>query len=303
MTNKKAAWEYGLSTHKGAVKQINEDNALLKIASDSNGCEASLVIVADGMGGYQAGDVASQLVIDQLNDWWERRIRTMLKLRRPFKSIAKEIESLLHETNHKLIGIGNKEGSKLGTTVSVLFLYQNRYLICHIGDSRIYRFDEDLPRVCSDNNSTYPLESDTVPLGETSELVQLTEDHSWVEQQVKLGLLTKEQAASHPRRNVLLQCLGIENEVEPFIKEGSYKANDLFLLCSDGFYTLFSNEAIVTLLTHSEQKYNDLQQVSDHLVDLSNREGATDNVTVLLIRPLESNVKKGWKSMWRNLFP
>ena len=167
----------------------------------------------------------------------------------------------------------------MGTTVSILIILNNDYIVTHVGDSRIYHMLNPY------------------------EIKQLTEDHSWVQLQVSQGLLTPEEARNHPRKNVLLQCLGIEDEIKPYQLQGECHNHDLFLLCTDGFYSLFTNNEILSLLVHLLEKYNSLQQITDHLIELAITYRATDNITVLLVRAnLPARAVKGWKHRIRNIF-
>lgn len=113
-----------------------------------------------------------------------------------------------------------------------------------------------------------------------------------VEQQVRKGKLTKEEARNHRKRNVLTQCLGIEKGVTPFEEIGQYQSSDLFLLCSDGFYSMFSNDEIAETLEGLEKEYSDMQTISDYLVKLASFSGTRDNITVILVRNLYVNEKK-----------
>jgi PPM family protein phosphatase len=305
MSQMQSSFNFGLSTHPGVVKKNNEDSVFLKLDRDVDGEEIAIMLVADGMGGYHAGEVASKLVADTIHNWWQEQNRFIFESSDPLTRMAAEIEKLLHDMNNSLIE--RSQWRKIGTTVSLLVSYKNCYLICHVGDSRIYHIsssevtlssDEETEDVCKlDRDETEELlqGTETLPLAEFGALTQLTEDHSWVELQLKNGLITEAEAQSHPQRNVLLQCLGIKNQVKPYITEGSYKVNDLFLLCSDGFYTLFTKEEIERLLQSLHDKYEDLQQISDHLVELANQRGAKDNVTVALLRQRYVSEKPGIK--------
>ena len=124
----------------------------------------------------------------------------------------------------------------------------------------------------------------TETLEQDVEIVQLTEDHSWVEQEIKKGRLTKEEARQHRKRNVLTQCLGIEKGVDPWSQTGFYQPSDLFLLCSDGFYSMFSNDEIGETILGLEKEYTNLQTLTEYLVKLANYSGTRDNITVILLR-------------------
>ena len=299
-------WQFGTSTHKGPVKKVNEDHPFLNIAQDPKGGDLAIVAVADGMGGYQAGDLASQLAIDQIRLWWEKRKQKWLKQNPPLDKIAHELKNKLHEINKKLVNIRQIKGIKLGTTLSVLILRQGEYLLCHVGDSRIYQFTGS--RTGFQNYFRYQQKADhvlgqeTESLEEQAEIIQLTEDHSWVQSQVQEGRLTKEEARHHGKRNVLLQCLGIDDRIEPYYAVGNYQPNDIFLLCSDGFYSCFSDDDIAELLRDAEEESDDLQTVSQSLVRIANNSGKTkDNITTILLRNIYVRQQVDRPSRWREL--
>lgn len=277
----KATWQFGISTDKGPVKKTNEDRTSLDIIENGQGIQGAIAVVADGMGGYQAGDVASRVAVEMVMDWWLCRVREMPD--HPFSFFRKGLNERLFEINQTLLAIGCRENVRLGTTLSALLLFEGNYMIFHVGDSRIYR---------KTNGIMLTAEKETAPLGATG-IMQLTEDHSWVQAQVSLGRITKEQARRHSKRNVLLQCLGVNHHLNVFYKSGRYAPNDLFLLCSDGFHTSFSDEQVSLMMQKFEDQ--DLQLVSDHLVRSASLAGATDNVSVILIRnPYAPPSPSGW---------
>ncbi|HET7628054.1 MAG TPA: protein phosphatase 2C domain-containing protein [Bacillales bacterium] len=269
-------WNIGLASDCGPLKTSNEDFGWFKITHNEAGEEAVLAIVADGMGGYQAGDVASRLAVKMIASWWEQQILHYLDQKEPFQKLYHELNKRFIEINEELLRVGVYREIQLGTTLSVIVLIHGRYVIAHVGDSRIYQ---------GTRSRFFVKENDgTETLHEGSRLQQLTEDHSWVQTQVQLGRFTKEEARNHGKRNVLIQCLGIKKDVTPFQTTGRFQENDLFLLCSDGFHSLFSDREIGHLLNDAHKKHDSLEQVSGYLVHLAERSGAIDNITVLLLQ-------------------
>lgn len=283
----KENWQIGISTDPGPVKERNEDYYFMKMVEDSEGQELTLVAIADGMGGYQAGDVASQIAVNMIDQWWDKHIKKFLKKKDCLQRLVKEMNQIFIKINHKLLHLG----PKIGTTLSVLILYKGQYAICHVGDSRIYQIKgghigfQNFFRAKGQESDLHLLNrQNTEALEIDVEITQLTEDHSWVEQEIKKGRLTKEEARQHRKRNVLTQCLGIENGVNPWEQMGFYQSSDLFLLCSDGFYSMFSNDEITETILGLEKEYTNLQTLSDYLVNLANYSGTRDNITVILLR-------------------
>ncbi|QQZ10438.1 PP2C family protein-serine/threonine phosphatase [Heyndrickxia vini] len=280
-------WQIGIATHTGPVKQINEDDYFIQTIEDAVGNEFTIVAIADGMGGYERGDAASKMAITILEQWWDRNIKKFLKKKNCLQRLITEMNQLFNKMNKQLL----QYGTKIGTTFSILMLYKGDYAICHVGDSRIYQFKggnvgfQNFFRALSDREGMEFLKKQNTETLETDvEIVQLTEDHSWVEQQVKKGKLTKEEARNHRKRNVLTQCLGIENGINPWGQMGTYQSSDLFLLCTDGFYSMFSNDEIADTILGLEKEYTDLQTLADYLVNLANYTGTKDNITVILLR-------------------
>ncbi|WP_042148740.1 PP2C family serine/threonine-protein phosphatase [Paucisalibacillus sp. EB02] len=293
-------WHTGIATHQGTRKTRNEDSYLIRFRKDNKDNEIALFVVADGMGGYQVGDTASRLAITAIDEWWERRIDKVLKRRNVTTQVVKEVQKLFLQINKAIIQAGKNIDKKMGTTLSLLVLYNGNYGIVHVGDSRVYQM-KDLSQRIEEFVQQIPqhlFHEQTEILEREPELHQLTEDHSWVEKQVREGKLTREEARNHPKRNVLLQCLGIGEEIHPYSTLGSYRTDDVFLLCSDGFYSLFSNEEIKNMILNLEKEYGNYQAVCDYLINFSNFSHAHDNVTLMLVRDLQYQDSSKNKSAW-----
>ena len=306
----KTSWEFGFATHAGP-KEINEDRCFIKIGKGQDGSEFAVALVADGMGGYQAGDYASEFVISVIQGWWETRIPFLTNAKEPLPRISSELESVLNDINDGLLEIKQLHGTSLGTTLSLIFLYHGKYIIKHVGDSRIYKLTKEVKEERPFQGSleeTAPLdlqllEAQSLNNHLVSSFTQITEDHSWVELQVKKGLITKEQARTHNRRNIILQCLGMEKQLNIFETYGEYGGNNLFMLCSDGFYALFSNEEIAAMIVELQRQLGDLQLVCDRLMEIALQTGqATDNITIVLIRHVPTHVKRKWKERFFSAF-
>lgn len=296
-------WQTGVSTHRGTKKPNNEDSFLYRISKDHKGNEMALFVVADGMGGYEAGDEASRLAIKAFKNWWEKRINKLMKKRRVMKHVIRESTNVFHEVNTAIRERSKQTGKKMGTTASLLIMYHNAYVVIHVGDSRIYRlkgWNYDNPYSLMDAFIQESNDQNTVLLEQDPELIQLTEDHSWVETQIRQGKLSKEAARNHPKRNVLVQCLGIKKEVDPFVQTGHYLPSDLFVLCSDGFHSLFSDHDIKNMLLGLDKEYGDLQSICEYLINFSNFSEAHDNVTLMLIRQVYiANKKESSRPLFR----
>lgn len=222
-------------TDRGKVRELNED------AFGYNDC---VFVVADGMGGHKAGEVASAIAVE-----------TILKanLTGDIKAALKKALSLANQ-NILTQAEKNTELTGMGTTVAVLYLENDLAYVTNIGDSRVYYFS---------NNK----------------LNQLTSDHSLVNELIKNGEITVEEAKSHPQRNILTQALGSNETLEPEIIKLKINKGDKFLLCSDGLTGSVSETLIEELMS---QKV-DLEIIVDQLINTANELGGTDNITVVLV--------------------
>ncbi|GIQ67692.1 Stp1/IreP family PP2C-type Ser/Thr phosphatase [Xylanibacillus composti] len=234
-------------TDVGKVRQINEDSSWVN--TDWNGL--TLAIVADGMGGHKAGDVASQMAISVLQE-------QLLEISRDTSTEQCEdfLRTAIHAANHKLyeLASSNPAYSGMGTTIAVVLANSEWLLAAHIGDSRIY--------LCTEQA-----------------VLQLTEDHSLVNELVKSGQITAEEAATHPRRNILTKAMGTDPFVDPDVRLHDWKAGDLLLICSDGLTSMVGEDRISEFVRNTDS----LEQKADRLVESALEAGGDDNVTVVLL--------------------
>jgi PPM family protein phosphatase len=317
----KSVWEYGLSTHVGPVKKVNEDRSFFRYSTQGKGQDYAIALMADGMGGYQAGDKASELAISKIKQWWDKNITHIVNGGLSLPESIESLKAAFFEINEELIKISYQDGVMAGTTLSVILFHQNQYGICHVGDSRIYQISTKkiYPTSKMSENAyeiTQPLIEGCLPTQRLIEygcnqipvnssnlegMIQLTQDHSWVETEVQKGRLKREEARVHPRRNVLLQCLGIDPSLDVFVQEGYSNEGDIFLLCSDGFYSLFSDSSIENLILSRTSKKVNLQSITDELVELANQQkDAADNISAMLLQKMTLD-RKGLRDFFTNL--
>lgn len=255
---KKKSYIVGALCDKGYVKKTNQDNLLVKIGEDKDG-EFGLFIIADGMGGLAAGNIASTIAIKEFQYWWSNVLPDILGCDgKSTNLIRHQIKATLLRINEKIICFSNSIGEKMGTTLSVLFLFRDQYHIQHVGDSRVYKIS-------------------------FNGILQLTEDHSWVAQQVRMGNLSKHEAKIHPKRNLLTQCVGVHETINPFEAWGYIEEGDIFLLCSDGFHNLISEDEIYSILSKKYREDEEAKKALCDLVEVAKKRGATDNISVILI--------------------
>lgn len=226
----------GMATHVGKVRTVNED---------SIGRQGSLLVLADGMGGHQAGEVASALVVE--------RVLALESGAPNFKAV---LTSVLSEANQALLAyaVEHQECMGMGTTVVVAKVEADRVCVAHIGDSRAYLWHEE-------------------------QLTQLTIDHSLVAELVKSGGITEEEAKNHPQRNVLTRALGAAEPIEPEYREVPVIAGDRLLLCSDGLTVMLSDAEIAALLGAEPSP----QVAADRLIAAANDRGGMDNISAIVV--------------------
>lgn len=243
-------------TDVGRIRVVNEDRAYVK--QMSNGY--SLAILADGMGGHQAGDVAAQMTIDIIG-----KIMQTVSPSATIEERKKLLLSAVLSANEQIYQISSEreQYKGMGTTVIAALASSSEMIIAHIGDSRAYKLSKH-------------------------SLIQLTEDHSLVNELVKTGQITPEEAIHHPRRNVVVRALGTDPDVETDLIEVVLEPNDLFILCSDGLSNLVESEMITQII----QEYPDLEAAAEQLVIRALQAGGDDNITVVLMLQTEASAQE-----------
>ncbi|MBR1232059.1 PP2C family serine/threonine-protein phosphatase [Bradyrhizobium sp. AUGA SZCCT0182] len=233
-------FDAGAMTHPGNVRPRNEDALLAR-------ADVGLWAVADGMGGHDAGDLASQLVIQALDGISDAT--TALQL-------LEETETRVLEANRKIIDVSRqRSGGLMGSTVAILLISEDHYACLWAGDSRLYLVRHGVVR-------------------------QVSRDHTEVEEMVASGAITSEEARNWPQ-NVITRAIGVHEKPELEIVTGAFEESDVFVLCSDGLTKHVSDEEIL------RQVSADNAQIScEALVHLALERGGYDNVTVIVIRPL-----------------
>ena len=234
-------YETGVATHRGNVRTENEDSHLVHPAS-------GVFAVADGMGGHEAGALASGLVMESLES-----------IGPPVSApdLLARLEDRILRANTRLKQIASERGGIImGATVAVLLVYERHYACVWSGDSRIY-------------------------LVRGGEIAQLSRDHTEVQELIEQGVLTAEEARTWPRRNVITRAIGVHEEPELELEHGVLEPGDVFVICSDGLTNYVQDHEILECVgSHT------CQDACDALVATTLERGAADNVTVLAVRYL-----------------
>jgi len=235
-------------TDVGRARPHNEDYVDYYVPPDPQilATKGSIYLVADGMGGHQAGEVASEgsveLAISQYYADTTHDIGTSLV--RAFRAANKQIQAQSQADPTK---------TGMGTTLVAVVILGRKVYVANVGDSRGYLIN-------------------------SQGIAQITEDHSWVEEQVRAGLLTPEQARRHPQRNLVTRALGSKPDVQVDLFEGELAAGDMILLCSDGLTGRVEDQELAALMKQYPPK-----EAAQKLVDLANERGGNDNITVLIV--------------------
>jgi protein phosphatase len=233
-------------TDVGMIRSGNEDAFFAHATA-----QVGLFIVADGMGGHAAGEVASEMAVQIVS----RELSSVGDLHGD--GVRDHVAHALREANRAIFERTLAESDKqgMGTTASVLILSGKRYLIGQVGDSRVYMLRE-------------------------GGLKQLTKDHSYVQEQVDAGLLTPEQARYHPYSNVITRCVGAGESIEPDTFAGEVKTGDVFLLASDGLTGMVDDRRLQQLLLSRASA----RRVVDALIAEANYRGGLDNITAIVVQ-------------------
>ena len=233
---------------QGKVREMNQDYYYISNSLD----EIQLYILADGMGGYNGGEIASKLAVETAKNY----------IKNNFKDIEKDRDSIIQllgssmEYANMVVYEKSKENAELqgmGTTLEICLIYNNKVYIGHVGDSRIYRIRKEFIR-------------------------KLTQDHSYVQKLVADGTITKEEAAHHPQKNMLMKALGCNAFVEPDVMVKGFLKDDILIMCSDGLTNMVDQETIYKMASKN------IEQAPKDLVELANNNGGYDNITVVVIK-------------------
>jgi serine/threonine protein phosphatase PrpC len=267
------ALEVVTATDPGMVRSHNEDS----IGTDP---EIGLAVLADGMGGYNAGEVASGIAVAMLNTEMKQAVAEA-EPHIADSSGQPLAEKFVRENSAKANAAifqtakSQPQYAGMGTTLVVALFYDNRMTVGHIGDSRMYRLRDDT-------------------------FEQVTRDHSLLQEQIDSGMVTKEQARYSQNKNLVTRAVGIDPEVETEVHTYNVKPGDIYLLCSDGLSDMVQDEDIHSTLSTLQ---SNLQLAATQLVQLANDNGGRDNISVILVRVIRDfAVPTGWFAKFKAWF-
>ena len=231
----------------GKAREVNQDSYYVSRPSE----DVALCILADGMGGYNGGEIASKLAIVSAKNYIESNFA---EIEHNKETILKLIKDAIEYAN-MIVFEKSKEDETLtgmGTTIEICLIYNNRVFIGHIGDSRIYRIRKEFMR-------------------------KLTTDHSYVQKLIKEGKITKEEALNHPKKHMITRALGCTSFVEPDITVKGFQKGDILVITSDGLTNMVSDEEIFNVTKEN------IETSVERLVQMANDAGGIDNITTIII--------------------
>ncbi|MPW26035.1 Stp1/IreP family PP2C-type Ser/Thr phosphatase [Alkalibaculum sp. M08DMB] len=238
----------GYKSHIGKVRTVNQDAYFVLDNPNSN---IKVFAVADGLGGHNAGEVASNMLIEKISDTFNQSILINGVVNQDI--VIEKIKSVNREIFEK--GIQNEHLNKMGTTLSLTVIVNEIIYIFHVGDSRTYIVNQ-------------------------KEILQLTKDHSLVEQLVMQGEISRQEAENHPNKNVLTRAIGTDQEIEIDFYKYAVKKSDKILLCTDGLTNLLNTEEIKEIINN-----NNCKDAVEELIDKANEYGGFDNITAIVYEP------------------
>lgn len=239
----------------GKTREMNQDSFYVSDVND----EIKLYILADGMGGYKGGEIASSLAIESTRKYIENNFKDIQKEK---SEILKLINSAIEYANMIVYEKSQEDKSlrDMGTTLDVCLIYNNNMFIGHVGDSRVYRIRKNIIR-------------------------KVTNDHSYVEKLVREGTISKEEAFNHPKKNMLMKALGCHTLVEPDVMYKGFLKDDIILMCSDGLTNMLKDDEIYSILLNNPEK------PEKALINKANELGGYDNITVIIIDNIDFDEK------------
>ena len=239
----------------GKAREMNQDSFYVSDVDD----EIKLYILADGMGGYKGGEIASSLAIESTRKYIENNFKDIQKEK---NEILKLINSAIEYANMIVYEKSQEDKSlrDMGTTLDVCLIYNNNMFIGHVGDSRVYRIRKNI-------------------------IIKITNDHSYVEKLVREGTISKEEAFNHPKKNMLMKALGCHTLVEPDVMYKGFLKDDIILMCSDGLTNMLKDDEIYSILL------NNPENPEKALINKANELGGYDNITVIIIDNIDFDEK------------
>lgn len=237
--------KYGIRTDRGLKRQLNEDNCNVLVGYPSI---PTCFVIADGMGGHKCGEVASKQAVDSVCD-------LLLKADWNCENISELLKNIITRVNDEIYNFSllDEATQGMGTTLIITVIKNRMLYIGHVGDSRVYIIRED-------------------------SIEKVTWDHSFIEELVKNGSITKDEAVNHPNKNLITRAVGYELDLQVDTYELDLMENDIILLCTDGLTNMLTEKEILDIIKNNEEP----QKACDTLIQNANNKGGEDNITVIV---------------------
>ena len=247
--------QVGFKSDKGLRRTNNEDACFVMLPN-------KVYVVADGVGGSNAGEIASRTAVNEIAKYINAHPMSDTDTTNKYE-IVSYLQGCLDAANDEIFRLSHKyaENSGMATTVVIVCALDNKAYITNVGDSRAYLYRQ-------------------------GNLVQLTEDHTYVNTLVKAGILSKEQAEQDERKNMITKALGAESTVEPDFFQVEIMKDDVFIICTDGLYDEVENGEMIEVLTENES----MSDVCSELINRANTNGGRDNITVISLKVTEDDI-------------
>ncbi len=237
--------KYGIRTDRGLKRQLNEDNCNVLVGYPGI---PTCFVIADGMGGHKCGEVASKQAVDSVCD-------LLLKADWDCENISELLKNIITRVNDEIYNFSllDEATQGMGTTLIITVIKNRMLYIGHVGDSRVYIIRED-------------------------SIEKVTWDHSFIEELVKNGSITKDEAVNHPNKNLITRAVGYELDLQVDTYELDLMENDIILLCTDGLTNMLTEKEILEIIKNNEEP----QKACDTLIQNANNKGGEDNITVIV---------------------
>ncbi len=245
-------------TDEGLHRDHNEDT----IGCDEN---IALAILADGMGGHRSGEIASAITVNTIMDFASKKIKKLnsskIDLQSGYNIESQILQQAITLANKNVYDSAqsNAQYRGMGTTVVAIMFYDNHFTVAHVGDSRLYRLRDD-------------------------EFVQITSDHSYIQELLDCGIYTAEQAKNSEHKNLITRAVGIDEKVQVDIQKDLTVTDDIYLLCSDGVNDMIKDDLIKSIIINNR---NDLEKAASEIIRAANEHGGKDNISALLAKTVK----------------
>lgn len=250
-------------TDVGLRKKTNQDSVLVKLAETDYG-KVFFAVICDGMGGLAKGELASATLIKAFSEWFEQTFpkifyQAVQNGGLGITDLQDSWDTVIQDTNDRLHAYSDDFHTSLGTTCVGLLLYKNQYYVFNVGDSRVYLINQSAK--------------------------QITKDQTWVQREMDEGRMTEAEAKIHPQQNVLLQCVGASQIIIPDFYNDGFENGVVFMLCSDGFRHLITNDELYAGLNSgvlNNEKV--MKDAAVYFTELNKQRNERDNISVILVR-------------------